>query len=507
VNAGVSGGARPGAAGEESGLVLLDARLTGGAEPVDVLLENGRIAAVGPGAAATADRGHRRLRLDGRVVVPGLWDNHVHFTQWTLARRRINLEAARSAAEAARLVAAAGAGTSYPGMPVVGYGFRDALWPDAPSLPLLDAALPDTAIVLLSGDLHSCWLNSAALHRYGYAGATETGLLREEDAFEVVRRIDQVPEDALDAWAREAAAAAAARGVVGVVDLEMTWNLDTWTRRAERGHRDLRVEFGTYRQDLDRAVSMGLRSGSVVDGTRGLVSVGPFKVITDGSLNTRTAYCADEYPGGSTEHPRGVLTVPTADLVEWMTVATRAGLGCAVHAIGDEANTLALDAFAATGARGSIEHAQLLSWADVPRFAELGVVASLQPDHALDDRDVADAYWAGRTDRAFVLASLTEAGATIALGSDAPVSPLDPWLTMAAAVWRTRDGLPPWHPEQAISVRAALAASTRGASVTPGAVADLAVLDADPFTAGLDAFRTMPVAATLLAGRLTHDAL
>jgi predicted amidohydrolase YtcJ len=507
VTAASAGGIREGAAEGESALVLVDARLASGAEPVDIVIEDGRLTAVGPGAAAGADEASRRVPLDGRLVVPGLWDNHVHFTQWTLARRRIDLEGARSAAEAARLVTSAGSATASPGLPVVGYGFRDAMWPDAPSLPLLDAALPDTPVVLLSGDLHSVWLNSAALHRYGYAGATESGMLREGDAFDVVRRIDQVPDDMLDAWTREAAAAAAARGVVGIVDLEMTWNLDTWMRRIAGGHRDLRVEFGTYHQDLDRAVSLGLRSGQTVDGTGGLVSVGPFKVITDGSLNTRTAYCADEYPGGSPEHPRGILTVPTADLIDWMTVATRAGLSCAVHAIGDEANRLALDAFAATGARGSIEHAQLLSWADVPRFAELGVVASVQPDHALDDRDVADAYWAGRTDRAFVLASLVEAGATIALGSDAPVSPLDPWLTMAAAVWRTRAGLPPWHPEQAIPVQTALAASTRSASVVPGAVADLAVLDADPFTAGLEEFRAMPVAATLLGGRFTHDAL
>ena len=502
-----AGGAPAGAASPERGIVLTDARLGTGAEPVDVVIEGGLVTAVAPGAAERAARGYRRVALDGRIVVPGLWDNHVHFSQWTLARRRISLEAATSAADAARLVAAAGSDTASPGMPVVGYGFRDALWPDAPSLPLLDAALPHAPVVLLSGDLHSCWLNTAALQRYGYAGTTTTGLLREEDAFEVVRRIDQVPEDTLDAWAAQAASAAAARGVVGVVDLEMTWNLDTWTRRVAAGQRDLRVEFGTYHQDLDRAVSLGLRSGAVVDGTAGLVTVGPFKVITDGSLNTRTAFCFDEYPGGSGQHPRGVLTVPTEDLIDWMTMATRAGLRCAIHAIGDEANRLALDAFEATGACGSIEHAQLLAWDDVPRFAQLGVVASVQPDHALDDRDVADALWAGRTERAFVLASLAAAGATIALGSDAPVSPLDPWLTMAAAVWRTRDGLPPWHPEQAIPVRAALAASTRADAVAVGAAADIAVLDADPFTADLEQFRSMPVAATLLGGRFTHDAL
>ena len=139
--------------------------------------------------------------------------------------------------------------------------------------------------------------------------------------------------------------------------------------------------------------------------------------------------------------------------------ATAAGLDCAVHAIGDRANTLALDAFAATGARGRVEHAQLLGPADLARFAELGLVASVQPEHAVDDRDVADRYWAGRTHRAFAYRSLLDAGAELVLGSDAPVAPLDPWITLAAAVHRSADGRPSWHPEQEIPLDVALAAS------------------------------------------------
>ena len=145
---------------------------------------------------------------------------------------------------------------------------------------------------------------------------------------------------------------------------------------------------------------------------------------------------------------------------------------------------------------------------DVRRFAEMSVVASVQPEHALDDRDVADRYWAGRTRRAFPLRSLLDAGAVLALGSDAPVAPLDPWVTIAAAVHRSRDGRARWHPEQEISVSEALAASLhpnrRSPAISVGDPADLIVLDEDPFIASPEALRRMAVAATMLAGHWTH---
>ena len=187
------------------------------------------------------------------------------------------------------------------------------------------------------------------------------------------------------------------------------------------------------------------------------------------------------------------------------------GLDPAVHAIGDRANERALDALEAVqpnGWRGraTIEHAQLLRHDDVARFARLGIVASVQPEHAMDDRDVADRYWAGRTDRAFMLRDLAAAGVELALGSDAPVAPLDPWIAIAAAVGRTRDGREPWHPEQSVDVRVALAASTdgAGADVREGMTADLAVVELDPTAASVDDLRRMPVALTLLGGRITH---
>jgi predicted amidohydrolase YtcJ len=181
------------------------------------------------------------------------------------------------------------------------------------------------------------------------------------------------------------------------------------------------------------------------------------------------------------------------------------GIEPAVHAIGDRANTIALDAFEAVRCRGRIEHAQLLSPEDLPRFAELGVVAGVQPRHATDDRDVADRHWGGRTERAFAYGDLLAAGARLEFGSDAPVSPLDPWLAIASAVSRTDDERPAWHPEQRLSVPDALVAAARGRRlIRVGDPADLVVVDADPLVADPDTLRTMPVHATMTNGRWTH---
>jgi predicted amidohydrolase YtcJ len=357
--------------------------------------------------------------------------------------------------------------------------------------------------VLVSGDLHCVWLNTAALEGYGHAGHP-TGLLREGDAFAVVQQLEVVSDGALDEWADAAAREAAKRGVVGIVDFEMAWNLDSWSRRIDAGTRSVRVEFGICTEHLDRAIDLGLRTGQVINDR---LTVGHFKILTDGSLNTRTAYCYDEYPGlDGQPGSRGMLTVEPDRLRPLMRLASDAGILPAVHAIGDHANSLALDAFETIGCRGRIEHAQLLIGADLPRFAKLGVEASVQPDHAMDDRDVADHYWAGRTGRAFALRSLIDAGATLRLGSDAPVSSLDPWNTIAAAVGRARDGREPWHPEQSISVREALDASSRS-TLRKGQPADVVVLDRDPERSTADELRTMPVVATMVGGEFTHRAL
>jgi predicted amidohydrolase YtcJ len=489
--------------------VIANVRLSGAertdpflAEPVDVHLADGFVVDVAP-AGALARRG-AVLDALGAWLIPGLWDHHVHVVQWALAAQREPLGGATSAAHAAAIM---GAAAPLSDGRRVGTGFRDALWSDLPTLETLDAATGEVPTYLINADVHSVWLNTAALRREGFE-PDGFGILREDPAFEISRRLNAVSAQVADPLVGTMARDAAARGIVGLVDLDMAWNEEAWARRIGQGFDTLRVEFGIYPEFLDRAVAEGLQTGDAARGAASdLARVGPLKVITDGSLGTRTAATSHAYPGDP--HNHGMLTVDSATLVDLMTRATGAGIASAIHAIGDVANSAALDAFAATGAWGTIEHAQLVAHADVPRFARLGVGVSVQPEHAIDDRDLTDTIWAEQTAQPYPLRSLADSGANLLFGSDAPVSPLDPWAAMAAAVFRTRDGREPWQAAQSVRAEVALGASThRGsaapARIEPGARADLAVCAHDPLEADHEQLRGMTVAATLLGGRLTH---
>ena len=219
----------------------------------------------------------------------------------------------------------------------------------------------------------------------------------------------------------------------------------------------------------------------------------------------------------------GVEITSREQLEEYVREAAHAGFPVAVHAIGDLANREALDAFEATreawqplGLRQRIEHAQLLAPEDLPRFAELGIAASVQFSHAPSDRDLADRFWAGETGRAYAFRSLWDAGALVANGSDAPIEELDPLLGIRAGVLRTLDARPPWHPEQALTVQQALEATTvnpawlagderRRGKLVPGYLADLVVLDRDPLACEPDELADVQVVATMLGGAWTHN--
>lgn len=484
-----------------------------GDRPVDVRLAGEHVVDVAPRLAARPQEAV--LDGEGRWLIPGLWDQHVHSRQWAQSFARLDLGSATSAAQVAELVHGAVVGAPRDEL-FEGYGFRDALWPDLPTTTALDQASPDVPIVLVSGDVHCGWLNTAAWRFLGLRPAP--GPVREHEWFDLLARIGRL-SGPTDAGYDRAMAAAAARGVVGVVDLEFAANHRDWPRRVADGLDRLRVRTGVYVDDLDDVISAGLRSGQPLPGGGGLLTMGPLKVISDGALNTRTASCHEPYavpaaPGhhaGAVEPDRGEQTVLPEELDHLMRRATAAGLSTAVHAIGDAAVTVALDAYASSGARGSIEHAQLVRPADLPRFAELGVIASVQPAHLLDDRDVADSYWPGRADRAFPLRGLLDAGARLAFGSDTPVAPFDPWLAMATAVYRSGDRRPAWTPAQQVTAAEALAASTDGwGTVAPGHPSDVVLLEADPLApsddpaSAADRLRQMPVAATIVASRLTH---
>jgi hypothetical protein len=144
---------------------------------------------------------------------------------------------------------------------------------------------------------------------------------------------------------------------------------------------------------------------------------------------------------------------------------------------------------------------------DVARMAALGIVAGIHPEHMLDDREISDIVWAGRTHRAFAFGDMARAGVHLRMGSDAPVSPLDPWLGISAAVHRTRDETPPWEPGNALDLGTALRSSWASPAVRAGVQGDVVALDADPSGMGFEELREMPVALTVLGGRITHEAM
>ncbi len=482
-------------------MLLHRVRLVGGAssEPVDVRIVDGSVSAVGPSLERRP--GERSYDGEGRWLIPGLWDHHVHLGQWALLRRRVDLRGAASVDAVVRAVADR---LALVDGPVVGFGQRPAGWPEQPTVAALDRVSGDRPVALVSGDAHHAWLNSAGLAALGLA--PREGLVEEEEWFAVMPRVTSLfePDAGSVAAYLDVQREAAARGIVGVVDLEVGMGPDDWAERAAAGGRLLRIRTSTYPERLDEHVAAGLRTGDVL-GEDPLLTMGPLKVISDGSLNTRTAWCCAPY-AGSDHH--GAPNLSEAELRSLLARATDHGLDVAVHAIGDAAVARVLDVFAATGARGGVEHAQLMSREDVRRMAALGVAASVQPAHLLDDRDLTGRTWPDRADRCFMLRSMLDAGVRLRLGSDAPVAPLDPWLAMAAAVHRSADAREPWHPEQAITAAEALDASVAdGLPVHPGLPADLVLLDADPLAAFdstaavADHLRSIPIVATWIAGR------
>ena len=471
-------------------LLLRDVTIGFTGRRADVRVEGSQVVAVEP-TGLPAD-GAEVVDGQGGTLLPGLVDAHAHLLQWASSRQRVSLAEATSAAQAADLIAAADA---TPGELLLGAGFHAALWPDRPHKTLLDHVLPDQPVALFSNDLHTLWLSSAAMRLVNVDHPT--GVFIEDECMALTAALPAPSTDVTDQWVLAATRAAAARGVTTIADYEYADTVADWRRRATPATR-IRCVIAKFL--LDDTVERGLKTGDPVGD---LLTVGPLKIFMDGSLNTRTAYCHDHYPDG-TYH--GELLEPLDQLLPVLRKATDNGIGLALHAIGDRANTLALDAFNRLGVGGRIEHAQLLDPADVPRFAALGVVAGVQPAHQPDDRDAADHHWAGRTDRAFAYASLHRAGATLEFGSDAPVAPLDPWEAIAAAVTRTDDSRPGWHPEQSLPLDVAVAASTggRGTTVAEGDPADLVLTGRDLTELPPDELRDLPILATVLDGRLSH---
>lgn len=464
----------------------LDSPGLAGGDLVDITIADGHITAVTPTRGKAGD-----VDGDGALCLPGLWDHHTHFSTHSLIFDSLDLTGTETADDIVHLVRDHLRGAPTADL-VLGFGFRSGGWPVPPTAVQLDevAAVP---VALVAGDMHSVWLNGAGLAAAGVPDHPSAFLV-EDDAFDAISRLMEAQTNRLDQAAQRTARAAASRGVVGIVDMEMRWALGTWARRQATAPLPLRVEAATYPADLDRLVEAGLRTG---DHLGDHLVVGPLKIIFDGSMSTKTALCSHPYANPLPHLPHGMANFSNDDLDALLARATAHGISAAVHAIGDEGCRRVLDSFGRTGAAGTIEHAQFVQPLDVHRFRDLGVAASVQPSHLVDDQHLVDRIWPWAGSNLFPLRAFLDAGVELRFGSDAPVSPLDPWATMSAAVNRAH------HPDQAITVREALAASTR-TTIAPGQPADLVLVDRSPGAVLAGNLDVDEVLATVVGGRVTH---
>ena len=487
----------------------------------------GRRGEINPGPAEPV------LDLSRRAVLPGLVDGHGHLMLLARARLELDLTAARSEDEVARMVAAAAAQIG-PGEWITGRGWDQTRWPGAayPSRGALDRAAPGHPVALIRVDGHATWASGDALARAGVtrrssdppggliakdATGDPTGILIDL-AQDIVRSLIPAPSEArFDQAVRDTIAECLAKGLTGAhepgLDLAA---VASYTRLIERGQFPFRVfaalsgkkAWGRYRDAGPETVGDGR------------LVVGAVKLWLDGALGSRGAalhspYCDD--PGNT-----GLVLVPPDETERLTREASARGFHVWVHAIGDRANTLALDAFERVRAAGGpparlrVEHAQILTAADIPRFARLGVVPSMQPTHCTSDmRWAGERLGAERLAGAYAWRSILDSGAYVAGGSDFPVEDANPFYGIHAAVTRRPlEGPDPgWQPEQRMTRAEAVRAFTiwnarsvgREAdegSLEVGKRADLIALSGDVFTCAAQDLAGIRPTLTMVGGEV-----
>ncbi len=477
----------------QEGRVFTNARIYTMGEAVDrpeeaMFVVGGEIAAVGSQeeirCAAADYPGHVEVvDLGGAVVVPGLVDSHTHFAAYCEMGLGADLTRTQSRDEALQCVSEVVRGCSA-GEWVRGWGWNKNLWEDDsfPDRYELDRVAPDNPVALTSKDGHAMWVNTLALAEAGIDADTPDpaggrilsaddcrlcGILLET-AMDLVRKVmPPVPVRDMKEVLLRGQAEAHSLGLTGLITCEGPEALRAFAELNREGKLSLRVRSTLPDDSLSAARSTGLTAGMGDDFLR-LFAV---KVLVDGALGAQTAHLSFPYRGREDDY-RGVPIYTEEELVGIVRTCRDLGFPVAIHAIGDAANRTVLDVLERmpppAGMRDRIEHAQLLKPEDIPRFADLGVVASVQPAHAVADRDLVDRYWGERGKYAYAFRSLACAGTTLAFGSDLPVDVLDPLVGMRAAVCRTDDNRAPWYPEECISASQAVRAYTRGSAYGVG---------------------------------------
>ena len=511
---------------------------------VSILVGEGRILFVGDPARAKKLAGEaRRVDLAGAFVYAGWADAHLHLSGLGKSLESANLRGLPDAEAAARAMQAAAAALPAGGW-VEGRGWDQNLWPgkEFPDARTLDGVLPDRPAIARRVDGHAMWANTAALRAAGIDASTKdpdggrilhradgspTGVLVDNAMGLVDRAVPAATPADIERWLLAGARACASVGLTEIQDASgyEAGTIDVLAKLAGAGRLPIRIYATVSPQpaELSASFAKGVRIGGGPD----FLTVRAIKAIGDGALGSRGAALLADYsdePG-----KRGLLVTSAARLTEIATDARKNGWQLWVHAIGDRGNRNALDAFEAAaeavpnppigGTRPRIEHAQIVSLEDFPRFANLSVIASIQPTHATSDMPWAEArVGPSRIGGAYAWRRLKKADVRLAGGSDAPVESENPLLGFYAAVTRQDlAGNPPggWRPGERLSPAEALALFTSDAAyaafeetwrgkIQAGYAADLTAFSRDPMAIPASEIPSVRAVMTIVGGRIVH---
>jgi len=513
-----------------------------------VAIRGDRVAALGEEAERMVGPSTRVVDLRGRLVTPGINDAHCHLGAGGLSMLEVDLRGASSLREIESRVRAA-ADKAAPGEWITGRGWDQTrlrpseLGPGGwPTSETLDRASPRHPVYLRRVDGHTGWASSRALQLAGIDARTAdppggeivrdgrgapTGILKENAQDLVAPAVPPPTPDKLRRGILAALDLAARTGVTSVQSEVSPAELDVYRALRAEGRLTVRI-YGWLPLTLEMVRALEQRGERAATGD-GWVRTGLLKGYADGTLGSRTASMLEPYSDNPST--RGIQRIPGPEMDALVLAADRAGLQVAVHAIGDAANREVLDAIeraaAATGRRGArhrVEHAQVLDAADIPRFARLGAIASMQPTHATSDMRWAEER-IGRAraeEGAYAWRKLLDAGARLAFGTDFAVEPLDPVEGLYSAVTRQsreKPGTPPggWLPSQRLSMEEALSLYTASSAyaefqeevkgtLEPGKLADLVVWERDLLAVPPEQILQAKPVLTVVGGRAVYDA-
>lgn len=487
--------------------------------------------------------------MGGRFILPGLTDAHLHFKAYSLGLQKIDCET-DTKEECLRRVAER-AKTAKPGEWILGHGWNQNTWssplPEGeaagvrgwPHASELDAAAPNNPVYLTAKSLHAGWVNTAAMRLANITASTPdpqngqiqrdaqgnaTGILLETAMALTAHVIPDPSEDEIADAMEKAQPILWRMGLTGIHDFDRRDSFMALQRLHAQKKLKLRVLKNLPVELLDQAYELGLRGGFGDD----MLRIGNVKVFMDGALGPHTAAMFQPYVGEGNN--RGILNMDGEELFEHGRKAAGVGLGLTVHAIGDRANHEVLNAceqlrrYEQAGKlphlRHRIEHVQVLHPDDLARLGQLNVIASMQPIHAVSDMKMADDHWGPeRAKFSYAWRTQLDNGARLAFGSDAPVESPNPFWGLHAAVTRRRaDGSPSaegWYPEQRLSMTEAWEAYTLGPAyaaymddrlgrLAPNYLADLIVLERDPFTCDPDELLSLGSSATMMNGEWVY---